>query len=130
MGIFSLLYVPFDLMGKPSEEIKQQVPEDIKLVYDSLKKMMLTYGFSAKKSSGFGIIDKDLKEVLFLMSGCTHKEKPLVSKPKRKEISYSFKEFTNANQTTNQAKSSKISSFSEMLGVILQKKEEAMKSAK
>ena len=57
-GTFSLLYVPFDLMGKPSEEIKQQVAEDINLVYNSLKEMMLTYGFSAKKSSGFGVTEE------------------------------------------------------------------------
>ncbi|OQY98069.1 MAG: hypothetical protein B6D35_13205, partial [Candidatus Brocadia sp. UTAMX2] len=30
-GTFSLLYVPFDLMGKPLEQIKEQVSEDIKL---------------------------------------------------------------------------------------------------
>lgn len=129
-GTFSLLYVPFDLMGKPAEEIKQQVTEDINLVYDSLKEMMLTYGFSAKKSSGFGIIDKDIKEVIFEMPGYTDKEKLLAPKPTRGKISYSFKEFTSPNQTTNQANSSRVSSFSKMRVLIEQVKEEVMKSVK
>lgn len=121
-GTFSLLYVPFDLMGKPSEEIKQQLTEDINLVCDSLEEMMLTYGFSAKKSCGFGIINKDINGDVPEMSGCTHKEKLLAPKPTRGKIYTSFKELTSPNQ--------KVSSFSEMRALIKQKKEEAMKNAK
>jgi CRISPR/Cas system CMR subunit Cmr6 (Cas7 group RAMP superfamily) len=67
-GYFSLLYVPFDLIGKPLE-IKKQVIEDMNLIYDALKEMMLTYGFSAKKGSGFGVADKNISGTLE-MSGC------------------------------------------------------------
>jgi len=54
-GIFSLLYLPFDLLGMPREEIKQDVLSDLKIIPNAIRKMMRTYGFSAKKSSGFGI---------------------------------------------------------------------------
>ena len=68
-GTFSLLYVPFDLMGKLSGEIKKQVTGDINMVSDSLEKMMLTYGFSAKKSSGFGVTKSEVENGIFKMSG-------------------------------------------------------------
>jgi CRISPR-associated protein Cmr2 len=55
-GTFSLLYVPFDLLGKPESDVSKEVREDLNLVYRSVSAMMLTYGFSAKKSSGFGVI--------------------------------------------------------------------------
>jgi len=58
-GVFSLLYVPFDLLGKPVNEIKTEVAEDLGLICKALKEMMLTYGFSAKKGDGFGIIKDD-----------------------------------------------------------------------
>lgn len=55
-GTFSLLYVPFDLMGRPYNEVREEVRKDLYRAYYSLMVMMLTYGFSAKKSSGFGVI--------------------------------------------------------------------------
>jgi CRISPR-associated protein Cmr2 len=54
-GTFSLLYVPFDLIGQNEGEIRRQAAEDLKLVAEAIKEMMLTYGFSAKRSSGFGV---------------------------------------------------------------------------
>jgi len=59
-GIFSLLYVPFDLMGRKEGKMKKEVAEDMELIGSALKEMMLTYGFSAKKSSGFGIVGEDI----------------------------------------------------------------------
>ena len=56
-GIFTLLYVPFDLIGLSQEEIKHKVKEDLKLVIKLVKEVMFTYGFSAKRGSGYGIID-------------------------------------------------------------------------
>ncbi len=47
-GIFSLLYVPFDVMTET------EARSDLGLVAEAIREMMLTYGFSAKKSSGFG----------------------------------------------------------------------------
>lgn len=55
-GNFSLLYVPFDIIG--DKERLEEVEEDTKAVIDALAALMLNYGFSAKKTSGFGIIDK------------------------------------------------------------------------
>ncbi len=53
-GIFSLLYMPCDLIGKPESEVKTQAKEDLRLVAEGVSAMMLTYGFSAKRTSGFG----------------------------------------------------------------------------
>lgn len=61
-GTFSLLYVPFDLIGHPVKEQKREIKKDILLIYCALKEMMLTYGFSAKKTSGFGIIEPEFPE--------------------------------------------------------------------
>lgn len=61
MGIFSLLYVPFDLLGRATHIAKEEVSEDMTCTYNALKEMMITYGFSAKKSSGFGVIEDNFK---------------------------------------------------------------------
>jgi CRISPR-associated protein Cmr2 len=52
-GEFYLLYVPYP-RGKNFEE--KQVEEDLKFLAEALKLMFYTYGFSAKKTSGFGVI--------------------------------------------------------------------------
>lgn len=54
-GVFSLLYVPFN---EPSEA---DIPTDLMLISKSISEMMLTYGFSAKKSSGFGEATNDIQ---------------------------------------------------------------------
>jgi CRISPR-associated protein Cmr2 len=54
-GTFTLLYVPFDLIGKDEAEIHRQALKDLKLVAEGLKEMFLTYGFSAKRTSGYGV---------------------------------------------------------------------------
>ena len=74
-GTFSLLYVPFDLLGKPESEVKSEVAEDLDCVFEALKEMMLTYGFSAKKSSGFGVIKDEFEESLFDINGIDIEEK-------------------------------------------------------
>jgi CRISPR-associated protein Cmr2 len=51
-GTFSLLYVPFDLIGKEESDIKQQSLADLELIAEGLSAMFLTYGFSAKRTSG------------------------------------------------------------------------------
>lgn len=57
-GFFRLVYVPFYHLGLLSdEELKQAVIKDLLDVVAGLKEMMLTYGFSAKKSSGYGVIE-------------------------------------------------------------------------
>ena len=67
-GTFSLLYVPFDLLGKHKYDVKEEVIKDLETVFHAIKKMMLMYGFSAKKSSGFGIVREDINGT-FEMSG-------------------------------------------------------------
>jgi len=56
-GVFRLAYVPFYWLGLPEEELKEKVIEDLKGVIAGVREMMLSYGFSAKKSSGFGVIE-------------------------------------------------------------------------
>ncbi|MGC9020963.1 MAG: RAMP superfamily CRISPR-associated protein [Candidatus Methanodesulfokora sp.] len=62
-GTFRLVYIPLHWFGSPEDELKKRVVEDLRDVVTGIKKMMLDYGFSAKKSLGFGIIknewDKD-----------------------------------------------------------------------
>ena len=59
-GTFSLLYVPFDLIGKSEAEAKKQALEDLKLVAEGLQAMFLTYGFSAKRTSGYGVAKDEI----------------------------------------------------------------------
>jgi len=53
-GTFSLLYVPFDLIGQQGEGITHQARQDLQSVCHAITALMLTYGFSAKRTSGFG----------------------------------------------------------------------------
>ena len=55
-GFFRLVYVPFHWLSLPEKEFKWRVIEDLESVTKGIKEMMLTYGFSAKKSAGFGLI--------------------------------------------------------------------------
>ena len=54
-GTFSLLYMPFDLMGSPHKKMKDEAIGDMELTLAAIKDLMLKYGFSAKRSSGYGI---------------------------------------------------------------------------
>lgn len=55
-GIFRLVYIPFYHLVKTESELKSQVLNDLSSIILGLREMMLTYGFSAKKSSGYGLI--------------------------------------------------------------------------
>lgn len=61
-GIFSLLYVPFDLLGNPPHEIETQAKADLLRTAEGIREMFLTYGFSAKKSSGFGTAEPTIED--------------------------------------------------------------------
>jgi len=65
-GKFSLLYVPFDLIGKDHEEIKKQILEDLSIVVEGLEAMFTKYGFGAKTSSGYGIAGNAIIGKLYL----------------------------------------------------------------
>jgi len=84
-GFFSLLYVPFDLIGQPEEEVKKQAAEDLQRVAEAVGAMMLTYGFSAKRTSGYGTASDVVKfgqlihkiqGVTFLQGGVPQTQKP------------------------------------------------------
>jgi CRISPR-associated protein Cmr2 len=59
-GTFSLLYVPFDLIGQPNEEIIEQAKANLQIIAEAIGAMMLTYGFSAKRSSGYGTAEDNI----------------------------------------------------------------------
>lgn len=61
-GKFSLLYFPFDLVGLSPEDIKVQLADDFARIPKAIRQMMRLYGFSAKKSSGFGVTGPQLEE--------------------------------------------------------------------
>jgi len=54
-GEFYLLYITYP-KGKNFKE--EQIEEDLRFLAEALKLMFYTYGFSAKKTSGFGVIEK------------------------------------------------------------------------
>lgn len=58
-GEFYILYFPYP---KENEFKEEDVKEDLKFLADALKLMFYTYGFSAKKTSGFGVIQETLNE--------------------------------------------------------------------
>lgn len=67
-GYFSLLYIPFDLIGKP-EEAKREAVEDLQAVTEGVRAIMLEYGFSAKKTSGYGVAIEEAIEGTLDMAG-------------------------------------------------------------
>jgi CRISPR-associated protein Cmr2 len=58
-GEFYLLYVPYP---KEKNFTEDQIKEDLEFLAEALRLMFYTYGFSAKKTSGFGVIKENLKE--------------------------------------------------------------------
>ncbi len=54
-GVFTLLHVPFDCIGKDEKDTRSQVLKELKLIAEGLQAMFLTYGFGAKTRSGFGL---------------------------------------------------------------------------
>lgn len=61
-GFFTLLYVPFDLIGCDENNIKKQVSEDLELISKGVKLMFTYYGFGAKTSSGYGTVYENVEE--------------------------------------------------------------------
>ncbi|MFW0885020.1 RAMP superfamily CRISPR-associated protein [Candidatus Acidulodesulfobacterium sp. H_13] len=98
-GTFSLLYMPFDLMGRPGTEVKEEVIKDLEAIYPAIKNMMLTYGFSAKRSSGFGIAKNELSDVFCEMNGIEIKKSPKKDSKQKSKIK-SFKELKVKEQKT------------------------------
>jgi len=68
-GTFTLLYVPFDLVGEGEQQIGHQVAEDLQLIAAGIRAMMTTYGFGAKTSSGFGLAKDSLSDGCLCVAG-------------------------------------------------------------
>ena len=57
-GTFRLLYYPFDLIARGElDKIDDEIEDDMKFLAKALKKMFYEIGFSAKKTSGFGVVE-------------------------------------------------------------------------
>jgi CRISPR-associated protein Cmr2 len=56
-GDFYLLYVPYP---RGNDFREKHLREDLTFLVEALELMFYTYGFSAKKTSGFGVIEKQL----------------------------------------------------------------------
>jgi len=69
-GLFTLLYVPFDLIGKEENMTSKQMVEDIQLINSGLNAMFRDYGFGAKTSSGFGIAKSDVTDGAITLKVC------------------------------------------------------------
>lgn len=84
-GDFCLLYFPY-----PRDETfsKEQVKTDLKFLTEALELMFFTFGFSAKKTSGFGVIEDDLTVTVWI---CPHEQQRSNKFNKFKE----FKEYIN-----------------------------------
>lgn len=65
-GIFTLLYVPFDLIGEDEKETRNQAAQELRLVASGLQAMFRDYGFGAKTSSGFGVAKEAISGSLIL----------------------------------------------------------------
>ncbi|MHA1251243.1 MAG: RAMP superfamily CRISPR-associated protein [Candidatus Helarchaeota archaeon] len=55
-GFFRLIYIPIYWFGLSEFELKKEIFKDLKDIIIGIKETLLIYGFSAKKSSGFGVI--------------------------------------------------------------------------
>jgi CRISPR-associated protein Cmr2 len=62
-GTFSLLYVPFDLVGQNQESIVDEAGKHLRYLVPMIKHLFLTYGFSAKRTSGYGVAEDEIVKV-------------------------------------------------------------------
>ncbi|MGQ9631547.1 MAG: RAMP superfamily CRISPR-associated protein [bacterium] len=62
-GVFSLLYCPFSLIEASDSELNERLSQILPLLATSIREMMTDYGFSAKRTKGYGAVRDEL-------SGC------------------------------------------------------------
>ncbi len=61
-GTFRLLYYPFDLIARGElDEIEREMKEDLNFLSKALRKMFYEIGFSAKKTSGYGVVEDEIE---------------------------------------------------------------------
>lgn len=83
-GTFSLLYIPFDMIGANKNENKIQIASDLKLICEGLRAMLTIYGFGAKTSSGFGSAKSELADgkIILKVEGIeTHRKEEVKFQP-------------------------------------------------
>lgn len=69
-GRFFLLYVPADLMNQPCRSgFEREVGKDLSIIVEALTSLMVDFGFSAKKSSGYGVVEEELTNGRLLVRG-------------------------------------------------------------
>lgn len=74
-GVFSLLYVPFDLIGQDSVSVKDEAGRHLRYLAPAIREMFLTYGFSARCTSGYGVAKDEIQGTVKTWAG----GKPLTS---------------------------------------------------
>jgi CRISPR type III-B/RAMP module RAMP protein Cmr6 len=72
-GEFYLLYFPFDVLGKEGKETKEEVTQDFEILKDAIPAMLTKYGFGAKTTAGYGIIENEVE--FQILSEMERKEK-------------------------------------------------------
>lgn len=60
-GVFSLLYLPHDTSSDPALVYKRSI-EDLTVTVKAIRDMMLEYGFSAKRTSGYGVANDKIAQ--------------------------------------------------------------------
>jgi len=60
-GSFFLFYFPFDLGAEGEKRVKKEVKEDLEILKDAIPKMLTEYGFGAKTTAGYGIIENEVE---------------------------------------------------------------------
>ncbi len=74
-GTFSLLYVPFDLIETGHKNMKDEAAKHLHYLARAIRAMFLTYGFSAKRTSGYGVAEDKIDGTIETQAD----EKPLAS---------------------------------------------------
>ena len=74
-GTFSLLYVPFDIVGEDINSAKGEAAKHLRYLAPAIRALFLTYGFSAKRTSGYGVANDEIQGKVKTRAS----EKPLMS---------------------------------------------------
>lgn len=91
-GMFRILYVPIHYIGRYEKtEFIRRVKSDLSDVVDGLREMMLTFGFSAKKTIGYGVIKEPWDE----------RQSRLAVKTQEKVSEFKFKNFEELRSLAN-----------------------------
>ncbi|MHA1490935.1 MAG: RAMP superfamily CRISPR-associated protein [Promethearchaeota archaeon] len=62
-GTFALLYFPFDILWR--KDIHSEVMEDLEILQKSIPDILTLYGFGAKTTAGYGLVNKEIEFQIF-----------------------------------------------------------------